>query len=247
VLWAAKLEQLPDYAPKPFYDFRWRVASPSEEYSPWRGIFDQSRTVTEIFNAFNPDDQVLHVDAADTSVRLFGDEGGRNGWFNCMAYQKAQPSVAQGIANTLANTVVNGVPYVSTTLPPVFNGDDLDVQYWALLDDPLSRGNIALWNYSPEAITTAEAARQLRRWAELAFWFTPLSGAAGTQPVGVLGPACVSATFPAGPNPTCRNINLGAEGADPNAVNSHTYLIGGKVFPKVWSAYQVFRKVFSGP
>jgi hypothetical protein len=93
--------------------------------------------------------------------------------------------------------------------------DNRTAQYWALLSNTTAAEEY-LWRF------VGNHANIHRQWAELAYWFPSVSGAAGATEI-----------------PGLRNEDMFAFGGS-DGVASHTYMTG-KPFSDVWGAYERYR------
>ncbi len=195
-----------------FFKERWsqvpnggRVLNDRDRRGPWQGLFGSNLTKPrlKVVNTFNPNDHVLRLDKGywgEVSPPLVP-----HAWYACQWSAK---------------------PYAF----PLGIGEAKDDYgtLWALLLGTSTERVV-------DQLTTrlslgADAPRQTRQWAELAFWFPAASTPAGASGIG-------------------GTINLsmvdigGASGPGPNATPSHSYL-WIEPFHKVWAGYVQIRDQF---
>lgn len=221
--WLNKLSYLdPNLTPKPEYDRRWtkgkRVLGPSSspaqgDPSPWRGIFADNLSRTEIFNTYNPNDDVVRIDGgplgSDSSL------GFVHPWLVCQLLFK--PNVE--------GTNID-LPSLLTTLPlPItVPAESPATMYWARLD-PTAWTTGDLWSGAAVVPTPDLQAAAIRDWAELAFWFPVTSGPAGAQRLPLLD--------------STHNISFedwGRQTPTYPSVDTHTYL-DSRPLHDVWGAF----------
>ncbi len=222
--WNAQIESNAELVPRPLYDVRWTQERPVEtpdalfpvppldlsgttpRRGPWRGFFAGNRARTTILNTWNGTDQALRIDDGFAQYQgllglppeLFPTNFRLYVWYLCQTLQK--PTVRGGLDLGLG-------------LRP----DNRSVQFWARLKDANSLEEYT-WSGGNHANIT-------RQWAELAYWFPALSGAAGATPIAVL-----------------QNQPFRQYGGDDSAnaeyasFTSHTYMTT-KAFHEVWGAY----------
>jgi hypothetical protein len=117
------------------------------------------------------------------------------------------------------------VPGLLSVLPR----DNEITQYWALLDNT-SAAEEYLWAVADPQQDHSSLTRQ---WAELAFWFQPLSGAVGSMPLRGMPPE--------------RNVDMADVGGGDGPleyVSSHTYPTQ-KPLAEVWKLYETIRALLN--
>jgi hypothetical protein len=115
-----------------------------------------------------------------------------------------------------------------TTVGPCVLDDSFGLG-WALVQ-PLARDASYLTPWSRSTASTAERAEKTRQWAELSFWFQPVSGTAGWQKI-----------LPQ----TIQNIDLTVEGGDGgyfSGYESHNYIVA-RSFSKLFGRFAELSRV----
>jgi hypothetical protein len=140
------------------YAERWTKYA-SRNNRPWYAVFEGNRTRTAIFNTYYQDDYALRA-------------------LLPLVWNRQRPDL--GVA-----TAIGGDVSVFDAHPFGVDVDDRKKQFWATLDQNLPAQEY-LWRQADPGNT--HHAPTSREWAELAYYFAPLSQASGANIVAALGP-----------------------------------------------------------
>ena len=235
------------FDPREFYTRRWRQARPlgglddfdntqpvQPNRGPWRGLFDQNRTRTRLFNTWSANDMVLRVI-----------------WrVNQLEQKPLSRPMRIGLERGLRLLSMILRRNLTNNLPPWRSADNILSQNWTLLDHGPTEQH---WDtVFEEGLPSEERWTIKRQWGELAFWFPTTSKAAGNVSLDLLlGTKC---------NVDNCNTNMTEYSAfegtwtDSGSAlydagkaffdsNTHSYLAYG-YFTKVFPAYDEIRKMF---
>jgi hypothetical protein len=224
--------------PQQFYTHRWRQMRPlgglpvQSDRGPWRGLFDQNRTRTRIFNTYSENDLVLRVMYRVNQLeqkplarfgRLFLERGLRLAW---RYYSRKLP--------------------ISVDLPPWRSQDNVLAQNWAMPEATDPKWDSVFGGTGSGHWTTK------RQWGEVSYWFPSTSYPAGTVSLdNLLQTHCVVDTCNTKMTPysayngTWSDHSSALLDAGLALIDkaTHSYL-GNGFFSKVYPAYDEIRKMF---
>ena len=210
-IWDSELEEVNGaLEPLPVYFERWRqLGRPLR--GPWTGRFEENLERTEIINVYNSGDHVLEI-------------GGSSLQFSTVPLRLWQLSQTRMKPTVGPLGLLRTKPLQLAPVRPIHYR--FGIRFWATLRDTEWEQEERLWSVASDnehltSFGAAGRAELTRGWAEMAYWFSSLSGAAGAQEVKVL--------------PV--NIALDEEGKSLSSTASHSYLVD-KEFVDVWTGFE---------